>query len=109
MAIAFELVADFGSDKRFADACLQWLATRISPIQLDQYCIAIHPPLANGYPYANPSRFKVSLIPANVGSLVALDDTVERIPLNDSQLSRLGNRLYDILRGAPHFELAMVG
>ena len=109
MAIAFELVADFGGDKDSAECCRQWLDTRIAPVEIGEYTINIHPPLISGYPYASPTRFKVSVVPANVGCLVALDETDDRIPLTDSQLSRLGTSLYDVLRGAPHYQLAMVG
>ena len=109
MAIAFELVVDFGGDKQSADDCLKWLSARITPVTIDQYEIAIHPPQASGYPFGAPTRFQVSVIPANVGCAVALDVTDDRIPLNDFQLSRLGRSLYDVLRGAPCYELAMVG
>ena len=51
----------------------------------------------------------MSVIPANVGCRVALDESDGRIPLNDSQLSRIGKHLYDLLRGAPNYQLAMVG
>src|ERR1051325_7361009 len=103
MAVAFELVADFGGDKQSADDCLQWLAARIKPVTIHQYEIAIHPPLASGYPYSATTRFQVSVLPENVGCAVALDETDYRIPLSDLQLSRLGRALYDFLRGAPHY------
>jgi hypothetical protein len=109
MAIAFELVADFDGDKDSADSCRQWIDLRIAPVEIDEYTINIHRPLTSGYPYENPTRFQVSVIPANVGCLVALDDTHDRIPLTGTQLSLLGKSLYDLLRGAPGYQLAMVG
>ncbi len=109
MAIAFELVADFDRDKDSADCCRQWLESRIAPVQIDEYTINVHRPLISGYPSDNPTRFQVSVLPANVGCAVALDETNKRIPLTDAQLSRLGVSLYDLLRGAPGYQLAMVG
>ncbi len=109
MAIAFELVVDFGGDRESAERCHQWLESRIRPVHIDEFTISIHRPLISGYPYTNPTRFKVSVVPANVGCAVAIDDTDDRIPLNDDQLSRLGLYLYELLRGAPDYQLAMVG
>jgi hypothetical protein len=109
MAIAFELVADFAGDKDAADGCRQWLESRIGPVQIDEYTITIHAPLISGYPYNDPTRFQVSIVPANVGCGVALDETDERIPLSNAQLTRLGVFLYDCLRGAPGYQLAIVG
>ena len=109
MAIIFELVVDFDGDKESAERCRQWLESRIRPVDIDEFTINIHRPLFLGYPYTNPTRFKVSVVPANVGCAVALDETDDRIPLTDKQLSKLGVYLYDLLRGAPGYELAMVG
>lgn len=109
MAIAFELVADFAGDKDAANCCRQWLQSRIGSPQIDEYRITIHAPLLSGYPYNNPTRFQVAIVPANVGCCVALDETDERIPLTNAQLTRLGMFLYDCLRGAPGYQLAMVG
>lgn len=109
MAIAFELVADFAGDKVAADCCRHWLESRIRPAEIDEYTITFHPPFISGYPYSNPTRFQVSILPANVGVSVALDETDERIPLSSAQLTRLGMFLYDCLRGAPGYQLAMVG
>ena len=109
MAIAFELVADFNADKESADSFRQWITKRILPITIDQYAINLHTPFVSGYPYNNPTKFQVSIVPANVGCGVALDETNDRLPLNESQLSRLGTFLYDLLRGAPRYQLAMVG
>jgi hypothetical protein len=109
MAIAFELVADFGGDNQSADDCCRWLGARIAPVGIGSHEIQIHPPFVSGYPYEQPTRFQVSVVPAQVGYSVALDDTDDRIPLSAEQLSLLGDGLYDMLRGAPHYELAMVG
>lgn len=109
MAIVFELVADFAGDKESAESCRRWLESRIRPVEIDDFTINIHRPLLAGYPYANPTRFEVSVVPANVGCAVALDETDDRIPLTDKQLSDLGVHLYDLLRGAPGYQLAMVG
>ncbi len=109
MAIAFELVADFDGDQESAERCRQWLESRSRPVDLGEFTINIHRPLISWYPYTNPTRFKVSVVPANVGCGVALDETDDRILLNDDQLSRLGVQLYDWLRGAPGYQLAMVG
>lgn len=109
MAIVFELVADFGGDQDSAASCRQWFDSRIAPVEIDQYTINIHRPLILGYPYSHPTQFQVSVIPANVGCAVALDDTGDHIPLTDEQVSRLGSALYELLRGAPHYQLAMVG
>ncbi len=109
MAIAFELVADFDGDKQSAECCREWFDSRIKAVEIDEYSIKIHPPLIGGYPYTNPTRFQVSIIPANVGCCVALDESNLRIPLTDKQLSRLGSCLYDLLRNAPGYQLAMVG
>ncbi|MCR9119028.1 MAG: hypothetical protein NXI22_19020 [bacterium] len=109
MAIVFELVADFDGDKESAEHCRQWLKSRIRPVSIGEFTINIHRPLISGYPYTNPTRFQVSVVPANVGYSVAIDKTDDRIPLTDSQLSSLGEHLYDLLRGAPGYQLAMVG
>ena len=109
MATAFELVADFDGDKGSAERCHRWLESRIRPAKIGNHIINIHRPLISGYPCANPTRFKVSVVPANVGCAVAIDETDERIPLTDNQLSTLGKHLYNLLRGAPGYQLAMVG
>ena len=109
MAIAFELVVDFAGDKDAADYCRQWLESRIGPVVIDDYTITIHPPFISSYPHINPTRFQVSIVPANVGCAVALDETDNRLPLTSAQLTRLGEFLYDCLRGAPGYQLAMVG
>ena len=109
MAIAFLLVADFGREKASAESCREWFDTRIRSVEIDDYSIKIHPPLISGYPYTNPTRFHLSIVPANVGCCVALDESEEQIPLTGAQLSRLGLSLYDMLRGAPGYQLAMVG
>lgn len=109
MAIAFELIADFDRDKDLANRCCQWLESRIAPVRIDEYTINIHRPLIAGYPYVNPTRFQVSVVPVNIGCAVALDETDYRVPLTDAQLSRLGVFLYDLIRGAPGYQLAMVG
>ncbi len=109
MAIVFGLVVDFGDNKQHAENFHDWLRVRASGVMIDGYQITIHAPIFAGYPYGQPTQFQVSVIPANVGFRVAIDENHERIPLNDAQLSQLGSYLYDLLRGAPHFELAMVG
>lgn len=109
MAIAFELVADFGGDQDAAESCRQWFDARITPVKIDEYTINIHDPFICGDPYKNPTRFKIVILPANVGLSVAIDDADYPIPLTEVQISRLGNALYDLLRGAPDYQLAMVG
>lgn len=109
MALAFELVAEFAGDKDAAESCRDWLGSRIRPVQIDQYSIKIHPPYISGYPYSNPTRFQLVVLPANVGCGVSFDKNQARIPLTDAQLSYLGSSLYDVLRGAPGYCLAMVG
>jgi hypothetical protein len=109
MAIVFELVLDFGADKDAAAECLEWLKSKSEPIQIDEFNIVVHQPLLSHYPHFNPIDFKVSLIPANIGICVAIDDDTGPLPLTDKQLSRLGMALYDRLRGAPNYKLAKVG
>jgi hypothetical protein len=109
MAIVFDLVVDFGDDRLSAEICSQWFASRITPVVVDEFVIELHQPLISGYPHERPNRFQVSVVPANVGYNVALDDHRERLRLSDDQLSRLGASLYALLRGAPRYQLAMVG
>jgi hypothetical protein len=109
MAVAFDLTLDFRDNKQHAETCCAWLAARASGLVIDSFHIAIHSPFVAGYPYGQPTHFQVSMIPADVGINLAIDKNRERIPLDDVQLSQLGNHLYNLLRGAPHFDLAMVG
>ena len=107
MAIVFALVADFGDNRQLAEEYCRWLNSRTSPVDIDRHTISLHGPLISAY--SNPTRFKVSVAPENVGYNVALDDDYSHFSLNGEQLSQLGNALYDLLRDAPNYELAMVG
>ncbi len=102
MAATFELVADFGNREHQALECSRWLEYRLDPIQIDQHLIEFEAP--KKYDMGEPPsvRFQVSVI-TNIG------ESCGRIPLETDQLSRLGMHLYDVLHGAPHFELALVG
>ena len=119
MAIVFELVADFGKDAQSAHDFLGSISTRAAPIVIDGAIIELHPPhivapsieealLAKGY--AMQRTFEVGLLPVLVSLGLAMDPKKGvRHRLNEAQISQLGSKLYERLRGSPGFDLAWVG
>jgi len=110
MAIAFELSANFGSNeeaaKRFCEACDQ----RPHMIEIAGRQIDLHRPLLSRFKNrAGGSDVEVSILPVAVGYGVALDRNRKRIELNTEELSELGRKLYDLLRGVDGYMAARVG
>lgn len=102
MVATFELVADFGNRAAEAIQCSRWLQLRLDPIMIDQHLIVFDPPSVYGLGDPPSVQYQVS-VKTNIG------DSFEWISLDTGQLSRLGTHFYDVLRGAPHYDLALVG
>jgi hypothetical protein len=98
MAIAFELSANFGSDEIAATQLCQAIKRNYQALDIDSHQIDLHEPLVlQFHDLAKQQSFSVSILPKAVGYGVGLDHGQPRIPLNSSQLSELGRRLYNFL------------
>jgi hypothetical protein len=110
MAIAFELSANFGSDEAAATQFCQAIKRNYQTLDIDGHQIDLHEPLVlQFHDLAKQPSFSVSILPKAVGYGVGLDHRQPRIPLNSSQLSELGRRLYNLLKGINGYQVALVG
>lgn len=71
--------------------------------------IDLHKPLVERTKQWGIDNFNVTVIPARVGYGVALDQGRPRISLTEVELCELTLAIYDIVRGKPGYQLAMVG
>ncbi len=109
MAIVFELVAYFGADLKAAQDFSKHISEKSFEIQVEEHTIGIHRPILNRIQEKGGDAYQVSIIPKRVGYAVSLDQQLPRIPLTSSELSELGNNLYDLIRDAPGYQIAVVG
>jgi hypothetical protein len=110
MAIAFELSVNFGPGFVGAKQFCQEIKRNYQTLDIEGHQIDLHEPLIlQFHDLAKQPSFSVSMLPKAVGYGVALDHRRPRIPLNSSQLSELGRRLYDLLKGINGYQVALVG
>ena len=109
MAIVFELVINFGSDRGAADEAVRLVRTH-PPLTAGQHRVLLHDPLLNvvrgigGEPY-----LEMSIVPARVGWKVGLDRGEVRLALTAAELTELGAGLYRLLRQLTDYRVAQVG
>ncbi|MGS2619662.1 hypothetical protein ACVCAH_35040 [Micromonospora sp. LZ34] len=90
MAIAFELVINFGSDQAAA-AAARHLTVKHPPLTAGQHHVRMHEPLlttVRGY-HGQP-HLEMSILPIGVGWAVALDRQHERLRLTAAELATVG-------------------
>ncbi len=109
MAVVFELVVDFREDEKAAQAYSDWLVGQPNYTTAAAKRIELHRPLLQRTKQWGIDNFYVSLIPVGVGHGVALDVQKPKISLGKEEFVELGLKLYDRVRGVPHYQLAMVG
>jgi len=109
MAIVFELVVNFGSDRAAADAAGHRTSSHPA-LAAGHHRVRLHEPLittARGYhgePYV-----EMSIIPVGVGWGVGFDRGHERLRLTARELSELGHGLYQLLARFTGYRAAQVG
>lgn len=109
MAIVFELVINYGHDHAAVENASLLVAAH-PPLAAGPHPIRMHKPLINtvrdaaGEPY-----LEMSVVPAQVGFNVALDQGQPRLPLNPEDLSELGTGLYALLATLTGYRAAQVG
>jgi hypothetical protein len=109
MAIAFELVINFGSDQAAADAACD-LTGKQPALTAGQHRVQLHKPLvrtARGY-HGQP-HLEMAIIPVGVGWGVGLDRHHERLRLTADEFSELGHGLYRLLAHFSRYRAAQVG
>src|SRR5215212_6577483 len=109
MALVFELVVNCGPSERSAREFAETIAKRLGDVQVGNYGISLHQPLLDKVQDNDSQTYLVSIVPKNVGYGVGLDKGGARIPLTSSELTDLGNKLYDFIRGIPKYSVANVG
>lgn len=109
MAIAFELVVNFGLNEVAAGVACE-LVLGAAPLMAGDQSVSLHEPLLNlvrpgdGMPYV-----LMSVLPVGVGWGVAIDRRRERRSLTATQLSDLGHGLYGLLGRFSGYQAAQVG
>lgn len=109
MAIAFELVVNFGSSDGAARAAHD-LVVSSAPLAVASRSVNLHEPLLNrvrgsdGVPY-----LEMSVLPIGVGWGVGLDRGHEPVRLTAAELTELGHGLYRLLAQFAGYRAAQVG
>lgn len=109
MAIAFELVINFGLNQAAAGVA-QHFTVNHPPLMTGQHHVALHEPLVtkvrgyDGEPY-----LEMSIIPVGVGWGVGFDRHHERRQLTAAELTELGEGLYQLLAQLTGYRAAQVG
>lgn len=109
MAIVFELVINFGSDRDAAAAAGHLVAAH-PPLSAGHYHIPLHEPLLSTVRgYHGEAYLEMSIIPVGVGWKVGFDRDRERLRLTAAEFSELGHGLYRLLMGFTGYRAAQVG
>ncbi|MEV4534465.1 hypothetical protein AB0J82_11610 [Asanoa sp. NPDC049518] len=109
MAIAFELVVNFGSEGDAARAACD-LARSAAAIPVGERTIRLHEPLlASTAGSDGGSYLELSVLPVGVGWGVVLDRGHEPVRLSAAELTTLGRALYDLLATFSGYQAAKVG
>jgi hypothetical protein len=109
VAIAFELVVNFGSNDGAARTAHDLVVSR-GPLAVGRRSVDLHEPLLNrargsdGVPY-----LEMSVLPLGVGCGVGLDRGHEPLRLTAAELTELGHGLYQLLAGFAGYRAAQVG
>lgn len=109
VAVIFELVINFGDDRRAAERAVDTVVAT-QPIPVGTHLIGLHPPrFYNTISYTGAPYIEFAAIPAGVGWGLPDDRDAERVELDKAQLSALGHGLYDVLSRMDGYLAAMVG
>ena len=104
MAICFELVVNFGDDLTAAQRAALIPAIP-SALRAGSHRIPLHRPLiTTSGPYV-----ELSILPVGVSYGLALDGTVPKFGLTESELTELGSELYRLLAKFDGYVAAIVG
>ncbi|WP_157433014.1 hypothetical protein [Actinomadura rifamycini] len=109
MAIIFELVINYGLNKRAANEAAD-LVEAHPALPVGPHLIPLHKPLLGtvsdtaGHPY-----LAMSVIPARVGWGVPLDRGSPHLPLTATELTELATNLYELLATLTDYQAAIVG
>jgi hypothetical protein len=105
MAIAFELVVNFGTDQAAVDQARAAVLDH-PPLVAGEHRIPLHPPLLftpdGGY-------LEMSVLPVGVGWGIAMEHHAPRLPLTPDELDEVGFGLYDLLHRFTGYLAAVVG
>lgn len=109
MALAFELVVNYGRDRRAAaEACR--VAAAHPPLRAGTHDVLLHPPLQREVSARDGGRYlEISVLPVAVGCNVALDRHRPQLSLTLEELNELGNGLYALLSQFQGYLAAQVG
>jgi hypothetical protein len=109
LALAFELVVNFGANHTAADEAREVVLNH-APVKAGTHQLALHPSLLrtvrsyNGHEY-----LEVSVLPVGVGYNVAIDRGHKHVELTSSELSEVGRGLYELLKQFDAYRAAQVG
>ncbi|GAA4935051.1 hypothetical protein [Actinoplanes utahensis] len=109
MAIAFELVVNFGANHDAAERARAAVSGH-PPLHVGDHRIPLHEPLLMTARSSSGREFlEMSVLPVGVGSGVAPDRGRRSIPLTGEEFGLLGHGLYGLLRRFTGYRAAQVG
>jgi hypothetical protein len=109
VAIAFELVANFGSNDAAASAAYE-LVVSSAPLAVGRRSIELHEPLLHRVRGRDGVQYlEMSVLPVGVGWGVGLDSGHEPLRLTAAELTELGHGLYRLPAGFAGYRAAQVG
>ena len=109
MAIIFEMQVEFDGDFSAQKRFCEYMGDIIKPAEINGKHIAFHLPKMTFVTIPANAWTNTSIVPMNVGFGVSFDPDDKHIELNDEEMFQLSLHMYDFLRGAPGYSLAMTG
>jgi hypothetical protein len=117
MALAFELVINYGRHRQAVDDTCA-VVSEHPPLKAGRHAVPLHRPLLSDMrtdprralraPEAEP-YLELSILPVGVGYGVGLDHDYPRLALTSDELTELGHGLYRLLSRCTGYQAAMVG
>jgi hypothetical protein len=117
MALAFELVINYGQDRPASeDACA--VVAAHPPLKAGRHVVPLHRPLLSDMrvdarralrPAGAEPYFELSILPVGVGYGLSLDRDHPHLQLTVDELTELGHGLYRLLAQLTNYQVAMVG
>ncbi|PSJ30612.1 hypothetical protein B7P34_00975 [Streptosporangium nondiastaticum] len=110
MAIAFELVVNFGHDVEAAQRA-RAIAAGWPALTAGGHRIGLHPAALDrvSSEYSDGTYAELSVVPVGVGMGVALDRALPQAALTSVEFTQLGRGLYDLLTQFDGYQAAKVG
>ncbi|MET7808903.1 hypothetical protein [Micromonospora chersina] len=109
MAIAFELVINYGSNHNAA-AAARHAALNHPPLTAGPHQVGLHKPLLGTVRgYDGKQYLEMAVLPVGVGWKVGLDRHAPHLGLTADELSELGKELYQLLTRFTGYRAAQVG